>query len=144
MTETTAPHLMKFVSGSQMPQKCFGNCCRVERSREGGRNVLNPAGKSEAASAQGLGRSKVQGFLQPRCKYFAWLSSGRRKQQAADGHAFIHSQVSLAVLEAKSFWMGMGSCGELAGLLSRGKRRTGTPAALTRVDGAEHWLDHAS
>lgn len=52
----------EFISRSQMPQKCFGNCCRAERRGEGGRNVLDLAGESTAASVQGLGRSRVQGL----------------------------------------------------------------------------------
>lgn len=97
--------------------------------------MLNPAGESTAASVQGLGISRVQGFLQPKPKYFAWLM----QEKAADGRLFT---CELAAWEAESLLAATWSWQLRA--LSRKKRRTGIPAALTCVDGAEHHLDHPS
>lgn len=36
------------------------------------------------SAAQGLGRKRVRGFLQPRPKYFAWHT----QEKAADGRSF--------------------------------------------------------
>lgn len=60
----------------------------------------------------------MQGFLQPRPKYFAWLP----QQKAADGRSFVGE---LAAWEARcllaAMWIWQ------LGVLSRKKRRTGIP-----------------
>lgn len=80
--------------------------------------------KSTAASVQGLGRSRARGFfLQPRCKYFAWLT---QEKAAGGGWAFVRGRAGSRVSPAEG--------GKAAtGTLSKEKRRMGIPAALTWV-----------
>lgn len=86
--------------------------------------------KSPAASVQGLGRSRARGFfLQPRCKYFAWLA---QEKAAGGGWAFIRGRAGSRVSPAEGGKAATGSW-SLGGALSKEKRRTGIPAAPTWV-----------
>jgi len=134
--ENTSPHVINLSPGLE----CHKNALEIaagqsEVGREGGRNALNPAGESTAASVQGLGRRRAQGSLQPRPKYFAWLM----QQKAADGRSFtgrLAAREAGSLLAATWSWQ--------LGAWSRKKRRAGMPAPPTCVDGAEHRLEHAS